>query len=69
MNLIFGTGGEHFEHFITLNTNTITLSLFICLLRASKVCIHVFETLCTSSLKANALSFTFHLVFASCIYK
>jgi hypothetical protein len=45
MNSEFRSGGGHFEHLRHQMRNTITLSLFICELRASKLCIHIWDTL------------------------
>jgi hypothetical protein len=42
--LEFGAGGGHFEHLWLLIQNTITVSVFICELWASKVCIHFLDT-------------------------
>jgi hypothetical protein len=44
MNLEFDADGRQFEFFVTLSANTVTLSLFLCVLRASKLCIHCYGT-------------------------
>jgi hypothetical protein len=42
----FGDVGGHFEHLWLQTPNTVTLSLFMCELRASKVSTYFFGTLC-----------------------